>query len=201
MRERQYWALDEAGEVTEITGLKSVERDPNDIGDVLRLTDFKQPSWDTTAEVLVGQLAVPFFTIADSTRDWQIAYSPYYIVKRYGYRQQVYFYEHAGTSAVAKEKTVAVGLTTSSARTVEDTTGISVTAESSFSYKGFSMPLSATYSRELKVTTHTGEVREHTTEEKVRREYRGDGVRIAECLWYRGDRYTVERKDGTQILE
>lgn len=200
-REHQYWALEVEDELPQITGLKPIDRDPNDIGDVIRLTGFKEPARETTPEVLIGQLAVPFFTIADSTRQWQIDSSPYYILKRYGYWKKVFFYEHPGTSEVTKREKVTVGLTTSTGTTVEDTTGISVTAEASFAYKGFSASLSTTYSHELKVTTYSGEVKEHSTEVEIVRKYPDDGVRIAECLWYRGDRYTVERMDGTKILE
>ncbi|GGU30037.1 RICIN domain-containing protein [Streptomyces violascens] len=200
-RERQYWALEVEDEYPQITGLRPVDRDPNDIGDVIRLTGFTEPSRDSTPEVLIGQLAVPFFTIGDSSPQWQVDNSPYYILKRYGYWQKVFFYEHPGTSRVTKTKKVTVGLTTSTGKTVEETTGISVTAEASFAYKGFSASLSTTYSRELKVTTYTGEVHEHSTEDTIEREYQADHVRIAECLWYRGDRYTVERMDGTKVLE
>ncbi|MFC8094701.1 RICIN domain-containing protein [Streptomyces sp. NPDC057301] len=200
-RERQYWALEVEDEYPQITGLRPIDRDPNDIGDVIRLTGFTEPPRDTTPEVLIGQLAVPFFTIGDSSPQWQVDNSPYYILKRYGYWQKVFFYEHPGTSKVTKTKKVTVGLTTSTGKTVEETTGISVTAEASFAYKGFSASLSTTYSRELKVTTYTGEVHEHFTEDTIEREYQADGVRIAECLWYRGDRYTVERMDGTKVLE
>ncbi len=76
-----------------------------------------------------------------------------------------------------------------------------MTAEASFAYKGFAASLSTAYSRELKVTVCTGVVEEHSRMEKVEREYQADGVRVAECLWFRGDRYAVERVDGTKILE
>ncbi|WP_433403818.1 RICIN domain-containing protein [Streptomyces sp. CA-146814] len=200
-RKQQYWALDLEEGDPRVTDLKSVGGDADDIGDVIRLTGFKDPGVSATPEVLVGQMAVPFFTIADATRQWQIDNSPYYIIKRYGYYQKVFFYEHSGTSDVTKTKKVTFGLTTSSGKEVVEKTGISVTAEAKFAYEGFSASLSTTYSRELQVTTHVGKVEQYSTEQEITRTYKGDGKKVAECLWYRGDRYSLQRLDGTQVLE
>ncbi|MEV7121250.1 RICIN domain-containing protein [Kitasatospora griseola] len=200
-REHQCWELEVEDEYSEITGLAPVDTDPNDIGDVVRMADFTQPAQDRTPETLIGQVVMPFFAIKDSSPQWQLENSTYYVLKRYGYWQQVYFYEHSGTHEKVETKKETVGLVTNNARAVESTTSISVTAEAAFAVKGFSSAMSTTLSRELKVTTSSSEQHEHAREHEIVRTYRGDGERVAECLWFRGDHYVLERMNGELVMD
>ncbi|HUR08012.1 MAG TPA: RICIN domain-containing protein [Nonomuraea sp.] len=200
-REHQWWTLEVEDEYPQITNLTPIDNEPNDIGDVIRMVDFEQPAQDRTPEVLIGQVAMPYFAVKDSSSQWQLQNSPYYILKRYGYWQHVFYYEHAGTHQKVERKQETVGLITNNAKTVEETSGISVTAEASFAYEGFSASMSTTLTRELKVTTSSSEQHEHFRKHEIVRTYQGDGVRVAECLWFRGDHYVLERMTGESVLD
>ncbi|MFI5621137.1 RICIN domain-containing protein [Streptomyces sp. NPDC051567] len=198
----QVWDLEVEDEYKSVLDLAHIVTDPADVGDVLRLTGFRQPTKKQTDAVLIGQAAVPFPLVQDPalSRDRQAQESPYYLLKRHGYWSLVYYFEHSGSSEYTKSQEVKVGLTTTNSREVESTVGISVTAEASFSYGGFSGSLSATLSAELKVTTSSSSTQESTRTDTVSRTYAA-GKRASEAIWYKEDRYTLERLDGTKVTE
>lgn len=172
------------------------------IGDIHRMTSYKPTPSAKTEPVEVGALAYPFPLVNDPAYDRrrQAQENPYYILRRYGYWERVYSYEHGGASNYTHTDKTTVGLTTTNARTVEDTTNISVTAEASFGFKGVGASLSTTISRELKVTTTTEEVKNHSREVTITREYQA-GKRVTEGIWYRSDKYVLQRLNGTVVLE
>ena len=49
------------------------------------------------------------------------------------------------------------------------------------------------------VTTTHEEVRNHSKQETIQRSYHAD-KRVTEAVWYRNDRYVLERLDGTVVL-
>ncbi|MEU0127252.1 RICIN domain-containing protein [Streptomyces sp. NPDC006289] len=198
----QVWDLQVEDEYTPVLGLPHVDRDPMDIGDVIRLTDFKQPTKKQTEQVLLGQVAMPFILVQDTAvpRERQASETPYYFLKRYGYWALAYYFEHSGASAYTKTQGVTVGLTTSNSQQVQNTTGIVVKADASFSYKGASASLSTTLSQELKVTTTSSTTQESTRTDTVSRTYAA-GKRIAEAIWFKEDRYVLERMDGSKVTE
>ncbi|KIZ17004.1 RICIN domain-containing protein [Streptomyces natalensis] len=200
--ERQSWKFEIVDEYKAVIDLEPIDMPVDGIGDVNRFTSHSQPLPLRTEEVLIGQAAVPFAvqdgggSAADQSRN-----NPYLIIKRYGYWDQVFFYEHAGNSEHEEIKETTVGLTKTSATEVERSTGISVTAEASFAYKGFSAGLSSTVTNSLKTTYSSSESHEHWVKDTIRRTYANNGKRVSEALWYRGDRYVVQRMDGTAVVE
>ncbi|MFJ9713357.1 RICIN domain-containing protein [Streptomyces sp. NPDC101234] len=172
------------------------------IGDIHRMTDYSPTSSEKTESVEVGAMAYPFPLVKDPAYDLrrQAKESPYYILRRYGFWERVFSYEHGGASDYTHTEKTTVGLTTTDAKTVENTTSISVTAEASFGFKGFGASLSTTVSHELKVTTTHEEVKEHKREVTIERKYFA-GKRVTEGIWYRSDKYVLERLNGTVVLE
>ena len=119
-------------------------------------------------------MAYPFPFVADPLfgRQRQAQENPYYILRRFGFWERVYSYEHGGASDYRHREETTVGLTTTNARTVEDTTSISVSAEASFGFRGAGASLSTTISRELRVTTTHEEVTQHSRVLELIRDYR-----------------------------
>ncbi|GAA2208299.1 hypothetical protein GCM10009850_037570 [Nonomuraea monospora] len=198
----EVWNLEIEDEYKTVLDAGHVERDPADVGDIVRLTSYKQPAKTQTEPVLIGRVALPFVMVADPAlpRERQSAESPYYLLSRYGYWKLVYFFEHGGASEYTKTQEVRVGLSTTNAKEVESTVGISVTAEASFGYGGFSGSLSATVSAELKVTTSTSTTQESSRTDTVSRTYPA-GKRVSETIWYKEDKYVLTRLDGTTLTE
>ncbi|MFF2041781.1 RICIN domain-containing protein [Kitasatospora sp. NPDC058170] len=198
----QVWDLEVEDEYKTILDLQQVDTGPDDIGDILRLTDFRRPAKSTTERVLIGQVALPFPLVDDPGMSAQerAQRSPYYLLKRYGSWKMVYYYEHSGASGYTKTQEIKVGLTTTNSSEVNSTTGISVTANAGFSFSGLTASLSSTVSYQLQVTTDssTSELTQRT--ETVSRSYPA-GKRISEAIWYRDNTFILERLDGTEILE
>ncbi|MEV7805525.1 hypothetical protein AB0O28_21510 [Microbispora sp. NPDC088329] len=195
------FTLHRVNHLPKVENLAHIDTDPSQIGDVNRLKGFQQPRMRTD-EVLIGQVAIPFLAINEPGKDttWQAKHSPYYIVRRYGYWQQVLYYEHAGNSNYTKTEEAYIGLTTRNAQVVEETTNIRVSLDLAFSYEGFSSAVSSSYEHELKVTTTSEEVKEQWKKVTVSRDFKNDGKRVALCVWYRGDHYTVHRIDSAETL-
>ncbi|GAA1911347.1 RICIN domain-containing protein [Streptantibioticus ferralitis] len=172
------------------------------IGDIHRMTSYQPTPSAKTDAVEVGVMAYPFPLVKDSAfdRQRQARENPYYILRRYGYWERVYSYEHGGASDYTHTEKTTVGLTTANARTVEETTTISVSAEASFGFKGVGASLSTTISQELKVITTHEEVKSHSREVTLERNYQA-GRRVTEAIWYRSDKYVLERLDGSKVLE
>ncbi|MBK3584983.1 RICIN domain-containing protein [Streptomyces sp. MBT57] len=172
------------------------------IGDVNRMTSFADPKPASTTPVLAGSMAYPFPLVRDPaySRERQSRENPYYILRKFGFWTKVFFYDHGGASEYTHEETTRVGLTTTNATTVENTTGISVSAEASFGFKGFGASLSTTMSQQLRVETTKTVSHESSREVTIRRTYPA-GIRVAEAIWYRDDRFVLERLDGSRVLE
>ncbi|MFK0294069.1 RICIN domain-containing protein [Streptomyces sp. NPDC090442] len=198
----QVWDLEVEDENKTILDLDQVDTDPDDIGDIIRLTDFRRPTKSTTDRVLIGQVALPFPMVDDPgmSREERARRSPYYLLKRYGSWKLVYYYEHSGASTYTKSQEIKVGLTTTNASEVKSTTGISVTANAGFSFHGFTASLSATVSHQLQVTTSSSTSESTQRTETVSRSY-PSGKRMSEAIWYRDDTFVLERIDGTKVLE
>ncbi|MEU4930734.1 hypothetical protein AB0G54_30245 [Streptomyces yokosukanensis] len=172
------------------------------IGDIHRMTSYEPTPSAKTDPVEVGAMAYPFPLVRDPAYDRrrQAQDNPYYILRRYGFWERVYSYEHGGASDYTHTEETTVGLTTTNARTVEETTSISVTAEASFGFKGVGASLSTTISHELKVTTTHEEVKSHSKKVTIERNYQA-GKRVTEAIWYRSDKYVLERLNGTVVLD
>ncbi|OLZ71976.1 hypothetical protein AV521_08465 [Streptomyces sp. IMTB 2501] len=171
------------------------------IGDIHRMTSYQPTPSTKTEEVEVATMAYPFPLVKDPAfnRQRQARENPYYILRRYGFWERIYSYEHGGASDYTHTEETTVGLTTTNARTVEETTTISVTAEASFGFKGFGASLSSTISHELKVVTTHEEVKSHSRKVTIERNYQA-GKRVTEAIWYRCDKYVLERLDGSEVL-
>ncbi|MER6916915.1 RICIN domain-containing protein [Streptomyces sp. NPDC000594] len=196
------WDLEVEDEYRPVLDLAPVPAGPADIGDVVRLTGFGQPSQQQTAPVLIGQVALPFPLITDSAlpRTRQGIESPYYLLKRQGYWKLAHFYDHNGATQQTRTQQITVGLTTPNAPAVQIVTGISVTADASLAYTGLTASLGTTISRGLKTTTGSGPAQESSRTQTLSRSY-PQGGRVAEALWYKEDKYTLTRLDGTVAIE
>jgi hypothetical protein len=196
----QHWLFEVEDEYRRVIDLPEITY-PG-IGDIHRMTSYQPTPSDKTSPVEVGAMAYPFPLVRDPAFDRrrQAQENPYYILRRYGYWERVYSYEHGGASDYTHREETTVGLTTTNGRTVEDTTSISVTAEASFGFKGAGASLSTTISRELKVTTTHEEVKSHFRTVTIERIYQA-GRRVTEAIWYRSDKYVLERLNGTVVLD
>ncbi|WP_328787075.1 hypothetical protein [Streptomyces sp. NBC_00273] len=173
------------------------------VGGILRMSGHLRPHPETTQEVLIGTTLLPFPLVSDPAlgRARQAAESPYYLLKRYGYYKIVYYYEHSGQVSKKESQSTTIGMTTSNAREVETTTSISVTAETSFQYKGFSASLSTTISHQLRTRVAQETTQSSSRTVTVEREYPANGKRLSQAIWFRADRYVLERTDGGKVTE
>lgn len=173
------------------------------VGGILRMSGHSRPHPETTREVLIGTTLLPFPLVSDPAlgRARQAAESPYYLLKRYGYYKIVYYYEHSGQVSKKESQSTTIGMTTSNAREVETTTSISVTAETSFQYKGFSASLSTTISHQLRTRVAQETTQSSSRTVTVEREYPANGKRLSQAIWFRADRYVLERTDGGKVTE
>ncbi|HUU18487.1 MAG TPA: hypothetical protein VMW72_15155 [Sedimentisphaerales bacterium] len=178
--------------------------EPNNIGDVDRITRFGHIPKEETDPVVIGEVLIPFFYVKDDSTSSQITTDPYYKFKREGFWRRVFYYEHAGNTEKEEKQETKTGLIRTSSKTIEDTTGIKVTAHASFSYGGlcakFKADISASFSKEIKVTTSTSET-EMKEETKTITQTFPKGKRFAQAVWMRGDRYTLGKLSGKSILE
>ncbi|WP_345602229.1 hypothetical protein [Streptomyces chumphonensis] len=166
-------------------------------------TGYARPNPDTTPEVLIGTTVLPSPLVTDHAlgQARKARESPFYLLKRYGFYKVVYSYDHSGQIAKTETQSTTVGMSTTNAREVESTTGISVTAETSMEYKGFSASLSTTVSYQLRTRVATETTKSSSTTVTVERSYPANGKRLAQSIWFRADRYVLERTDGSKVME
>ncbi|MFJ3934602.1 MULTISPECIES: RICIN domain-containing protein [unclassified Streptomyces] len=166
-------------------------------------TGYVRPNPDTTPEVLIGTTILPSPLVTDTAlgQARKARESPFYLLKRYGFYKVAYFYDHSGQIAKTESQSTTVGMSTTNAREVETTTGISVTATTSMEYKGFSASLSTTLSYQLRTKVATETTNSSSTTVTVERSYPANGKRLAQSIWFRADRYVLERTDGTKVME
>ncbi|MEU9891432.1 RICIN domain-containing protein [Sphaerisporangium sp. NPDC051011] len=196
----QQWVFEVEDEFERVLNLPTFE--DVGIGDIHRMTDFAPTDSDTTDPVEIANFAYPFPFITDQSynRQRQGRENPYYILRRYGYWKRVYYYEHGGASQHEKKETTYVGLSSRNSTEVEETTSTSVSSEASFGFKGFGSSISTTFAHQMKVTTTSEDITESWVEKTITRTY-GPGIRVAEAIWYREDKYVLERLDGTTVME
>jgi hypothetical protein len=195
----QRWLLEVEDEYKVVADL--TRRPDTDIGDIHRMTSYQPTPANQTEPVEIAAMAYPFVLVHDPAlgRQRQAQENPYYILRRYGFWQREYSYEHSGAADFNMSEQTTVGLTTTDTGAVERTASISVTAEAGFGLHGFGASLTATISNELMVTTTHEEVKNHSEQETIQRSYHA-GKRVTEAVWYRNDRYVLERLDGIVVL-
>ncbi len=198
----QLWALERDTRYDGILNAR-VGQTGASVGRPAEAAGHNRPNPDTTPEVLIGTSLLPFPLVSDPAlgRARQAAESPYYLLKRYGFYKVVYYYEHSGQVSKKESQSTTVGVTTSNAREVETTTSISVTAETSFAYKGFSASLSTTISHQLRTRVAQETTQSSSRTVTVEREYPANGKRLSQAIWFRADRYVLERADGGKVTE
>ncbi|MFE9660706.1 hypothetical protein [Streptomyces sp. NPDC005955] len=160
------------------------------------ITSYARPNPDTTPEVLLGITALPSPLVQDpqypgQSRQQAIDH-PWYLVRRYGFYRVGYYYDSTGVDPRTETQTVKVGLTSTNAQEIERTTGISVTSEAGFAFKGLSASVSTTYSQQLRTLTSSSTTQDSEKTISITRTF-SSGYRNALSIWYRADRYTVER--------
>ncbi|MFE0422182.1 hypothetical protein [Streptomyces sp. NPDC058953] len=200
--ESQIWELEREATYSRIVNTPTGPTS-NNVGPVPSPTGYSRPNPDATPQVLVGTTLLPSPLVSDPAlgQARKAQESPYYLLKRYGFYKIVYFYDHSGQVNKKESQSVTVGLSTTNAREVETTTGISVTAETGVQYKGFSASLSTTVSYQLRTRVATESTQSSNRTVTVEREYPANGRRLAQSIWFRADRYVLERTDGSKVLE
>lgn len=93
-----------------------------------------------------------------------------------------------------------MGLTTKNSQTIEETVGIKITHKGGFSLVEGLSAVATELSYQLKVTATHERTEESWRQVTLERSYSA-GKRVTEALWYRDDQYTLERLDGTKVLE
>ncbi|MFH9298309.1 RICIN domain-containing protein [Streptomyces sp. NPDC017520] len=178
-------------------------------GQIHRMTSYQPTPSDKTEPVQVGAMAYPFPLVRDPANDRrrQARENPYYILRRFSFWERVYSYEHSGASNYTHTDSTTVGLTRTDSQAVQKTTGISVTSKAELGFSAGpaggvngSASLSSTISHELKVTTTHEEVKTHSKTEEYKRTYEA-GKRVTEAIWFRSDKYVLERLDGSVVID
>lgn len=199
----QSWRLETFDGIREVGQyVRRVPGDADAITDVDRLTGFTPPTRQTTDEVLIGSLLIPFPIVNDDVLSLsrRAKENPYYVLKRYGYWRNVYSYDHSGASSFTRERDVTVGLTTSNAKQVETLMGLKVSAKASLGFGGFGAEISAEAEYQLKTNTTDTTTTQNSVTTTIKRSY-SPGKRVAEAIWYREDRFVLERLNGEKVIE
>ncbi|SOF02857.1 Insecticidal Crystal Toxin, P42 [Streptomyces sp. OV198] len=95
---------------------------------------------------------------------------------------------------------VTAGLATSNFKQVEEAAGAKVSAKTGFSFFGAANELSMEAECQLKMTTSTMTSPQDTTSTTIQRQYQ-EGKRRAEVIWYREDRFVLERLNGQKVVD
>ncbi|MFE0699740.1 hypothetical protein [Streptomyces sp. NPDC058872] len=162
---------------------------------------YPKPNPETTPEVLIGTTALPSPLGVDPAlgQARKAQESPYHLLKRYGFYKIVHCDDHSGPVHRVESRSATIGMSTTNAREVESTTGISVTAETAMGYEGFSASLSTTVGHQLRTRVATETTQANSTTVPVEREYLANGKRLAQSIWFRADRYVLERSAGHRL--
>ncbi|MBD3393849.1 MAG: DUF946 domain-containing protein [Chitinivibrionales bacterium] len=98
-------------------------------------------------------MMVPFSVINDTTTSiaWQVENTPFYRVERYQYytHSDLLYYINNGSSDYVWSEAITTGITEEQSQRFWHSTGISVTANAGFEFKGFSAGVSVTVSQEF----------------------------------------------------
>jgi hypothetical protein len=177
--------------------LQPGENEPGAIGDVPRITGFGMIPPERTNARLIAETLIPAVYVqqdpAYSDRVQQVARNPYYILRREQYWDRSGdrggYYEHDGYREFTKSVTVQFGFSQTSAKSVEDTLGVKVSASGEFTYGGATAALSSEMSRELKV--QTSQETQVTSERTETFEVKFPKDRFAYALWSMVDHYLL----------
>ncbi|MBN2038111.1 MAG: Vps62-related protein [Chitinispirillaceae bacterium] len=117
-----------------------------------KLSGITEPP-NTTEPHFGRVMMVPFSVINDTTvnNTWQVTNTPFYRVERYQYysHADLMFYINNGSSDYVWSDAITTGITEEQSQKFWHTTGISVTANAGFEFKGFSAGVSVTVSQEF----------------------------------------------------
>lgn len=204
----QQWVFEVEDEYPVVLGLPVISG--AGIGDIHRMTSYAPTTSGATDPVEVGVLAYPFPLVSDTAYDIQRQgrENPYYIVRHYVFWERISSYEHGGGSATTKEITVQVGLTNTNSTTIEETVswgfnadrGMETTANSERMNLTISKSMGVSFSKGTTVTTTSETAAGASMAVTLTRAYDA-GARVTEAIWYRSDRYVVERMDGSHVLD
>lgn len=175
---------------------------PGNIGPAPTINSYEEPPPATTDEVFIGEvvLAAPYvedpkhgrFKVAQARSD------PYYRLTRVQYyardASRGMYFQHDGRVSRDLERQVIFGMSSTSAKVVEDTLSIKVTASGGFKYEGASVNVGGEISRTLKVTESQSTSRMKQTKTTVSRSFPEE--RIAFALYTLIDKFTLTRADG-----
>ncbi|MFB6889800.1 hypothetical protein ACFCX4_10855 [Kitasatospora sp. NPDC056327] len=82
---------------------------------------------------------------------------------------------------------------------MEKTTGVAVSAEASFGFKGFGSSSKETFPQEMKVSTTDERITEPSTT-VIGEPKHPEGEHVSEAIRFREDEYVLERLDGTKVI-
>ena len=164
------------------------------------MTSFAQPP-GTTAEVLLGDTAIPYMNVEDRGAAWQVKNSPYYRLSRYAFWKRVFYGEFEGVVTTTKEAKEDTGYTLTSSRTVQESFNVTVTASASFSFGPASANLSVTVSRDLMTSETNTQEWAKSYKTTVARTNHPSPNRTALAVYLRADRYVLLAADGQEVTK
>jgi hypothetical protein len=183
--------------------------EPNQIEDVPRLEGFKSPP-DESPHYLIGEMIYPAFFVEDPdyrSKARQIMENPYYILRREQYWNLIGYREYEGEISGSTEITTEVGVKKTTSRSMEETTGMRITAEfdigcdpaveaEGISISGWNKQntsCAAELSSSLKVTHVSSEEESYHKEVKITVDF--PKRRCAIASWLLCDQYTLLKQD------
>jgi hypothetical protein len=165
--------------------------------DIPRFTASGQNLPESTEKVITAYTLIPCIMANDSwSHSQKIKESPYYaLIKREYWK--IEFQEDFGPHD-EKENIATYGMRTSHHQSMEQTTGITVSADAGFAFKGFSASISTTVTHELKVSSSTSS--EKMEEKTVKFKYNNPtGTTISYGKYAHVSEYQLLRMNGTFV--
>lgn len=174
---------------------------PGAIGDVPRITSYRDTPPMTSTPVLIGKSVIPFVYIRnDGSRTYQAQYTPYYTLTREQYWKRAEFREKPAAASSRQTYSFTTSMSREESISIEQKTGIIIKANGTleFAKSILKATLGVNLERQLSVvTTHKTS---RTYSESVTETFETffpEGRRVRWAAWHLVDRYTLRRMDDT----
>jgi hypothetical protein len=188
----QKWKFEELNTVTLPDSIKI-----ESLSDIPRFEKRGQNLPDQTEKVITSYTLLPCIMVNDS---WDIRQkiqnSPYYVLMKKEYWRKEF--QEDLLAHESKDSEESWGMNVSNNQEMEEKTGITVTADAGFSFKGVSASISTSISHELKVSRSTKT--EKMVSKKTTLKYENPGPdNISYAKYSRVIEYILHRTDGTPV--
>ena len=186
------WKLEEVGEFG-VPSTVSTQKLP----DIPQYTSYEDNLPSRTEPVTVASTVIPAVMVNDTWNKVQVLReSPYYLLIKKQYWKKVDSQVFVPNRKYVSK--VTYGMSRTDQQSMTERTGISVTADAGFSFKGFSASLSTTVTRELEVSKSTSVelMVEYVFEEEITNP---KDHRVAWSKYILETEFTLLRTDGTMV--